>query len=77
MTTLLQERIGELVTQHGSLRAAARVLEVSPGYLSRLQSGEKDDPGETLLRRLKLRRVVRYERLYHPALMPSLLRDPL
>lgn len=58
----LPERIAELVEQHGSLRAAARVLEVDPGYLSRLQSGEKDDPGDTLLRRMGLRRVVSYER---------------
>lgn len=59
---MLQDRITELVAQHGSLRAAARVLEVDAGYLSRLQSGEKDDPGETLLRRMGLRRVVAYER---------------
>ncbi len=58
---MLQERIQELIEQHGSLRAAARVLEVDPGYLSRLASGEKDDPGETLLRRMGLRRVVSYE----------------
>lgn len=60
--TLLQERIAELIEHHGSLRAAARVVMLDPGYLSRLQSGEKDDPGDTLLRRLKLRRVVTYER---------------
>lgn len=64
--TLLQERIGELVTQHGSLRAAARVLEVDAAYLWRLKSGEKDDPGETLLRRMGLRRVVSYERRKPP-----------
>jgi hypothetical protein len=57
----LQQRIAELIEQHGSLRAAARVLECDPGYLSRLQSGEKDNPEEWLLRRMKLRRVVTYE----------------
>lgn len=60
--SLLMRRIHELSDQHGSLRAAARVLEVDVGYLSRLASGEKDDPGETLLRRMGLRRVVTYER---------------
>lgn len=59
---MLRQRIAELIEQHGSLRAAARVLMVDPGYLSRLASGEKDDPGEDLLRRMKLRRVVAYER---------------
>lgn len=58
----LAERIAELVTQHGSLRAAARVLECDAGYLSRLQSGEKDNPEDWLLRRMKLRRIVTYER---------------
>jgi hypothetical protein len=63
MSVSLEERVKELVTQHGSLRAAARVLEVDPGYLSRLKSGEKDEPSDDLLRRMKLRRVVTYERI--------------
>lgn len=58
----LAERIAELIEQHGSLRAAARVLECDAGYLSRLQSGEKDNPEVWLLRRMNLRRVVSYER---------------
>jgi hypothetical protein len=49
----LAERIAELIAQHGSLRAAARVLECDPGYLSRLQSGEKDNPEDWLLRAYK------------------------
>lgn len=57
----LPERIAELVERHGSLRAAARVLSCDPGYLSRLSSGDKDDPGAHLLRRMGLRRVVTYE----------------
>ena len=59
----LSERIAELVDQHGSLRAAARVLECDAGYLSRLQSGEKSDPGDTLLRRMGLRQVTAFERI--------------
>jgi hypothetical protein len=58
----LADRIAELIAQHGSLRAAARVLDCDAGYLSRLQSGEKDNPDDWLLRRMKLRRVVSYER---------------
>lgn len=58
----LAERIAELVEQHGSLRAAARVLDCDPGYLSRIQRGEKVAPEGWLLRRMGLRRVVAYER---------------
>jgi len=60
--TVLQQRIQELVDRHGGVRPAARVLEVDQGYVYRLLSGEKSDPGEKLLRKLKLRRVVTYER---------------
>lgn len=56
----LQERIKQLIAMHGSLRATARVLQCDSGYLSRLQSGEKDNPDELLLRRMGLRRVVTY-----------------
>lgn len=59
----LQERINELVQQHGSLRAVARVTEIDVGYLSRLRSGEKARPEVDKLRRLGLRRVVSYELL--------------
>lgn len=57
----LQERIDDLIAQHGSLRAAARVIQIDPGYLSRLASGEKRDPGERTLRRMGLRKVTTYE----------------
>lgn len=59
----LAERIEELATQHGSLRAAARAIQVDVGYLSRLASGEKARPLKDTLRRLGLRRVVSYERV--------------
>lgn len=55
-------RIIELCNTHGSLRAAARVLRVDPGYLSRLRNGIKSRPSKTLLRRMKLREVITYER---------------
>lgn len=62
----LAERIDELVAQHGSLRAVARVTEIDVGYLSRLRAGEKVNPEKDKLRRLGLRRVVSYEPLKTP-----------
>jgi hypothetical protein len=59
----LHNRIAELSEQHGSLRAAAAVLQCDPGYLSRLASGEKTDPGGNLLERMGLRQIVTYERI--------------
>lgn len=58
----LSYRIAELAEQHGSLRAAARSLDFDPGYLARLQSGEKCSPSPALLERLGLRQVITYER---------------
>jgi transcriptional regulator with XRE-family HTH domain len=61
---MLKQRINELVTQHGSLRAVARVLGVDVGYLSRLRGGAKTNPSPEILRKLNLRKSVevRYER---------------
>jgi len=60
----LKQRIDELITQHGSLRAVGRVLSIDPGYLLRLSTGEKDRPSERTLKKLKLRQIVtiNYER---------------
>lgn len=60
---VVRHRIDQLIEHHGSLRAVARVLEVSPAYLSRLSRGEKQDPSDGMLRKLRLRRVVSYEAL--------------
>lgn len=57
----LQDRVIQLVEQHGSLRAAARAIEVDVSYLSRLGSGEKEMPSETTLRRMGLLQIVTYE----------------
>ena len=62
----LEERIGELAYKHGSLRAAAKVLQVDAGYLSRLADGGKSCPGKELLRRMGLRQVITYERTKQP-----------
>ena len=51
-------RIQELAKQHGSLRAAARVLDIDHAYLWRLQQGEKIAPGAYVLKKLGLRRIV-------------------
>jgi hypothetical protein len=58
----LRERIDELIAQHGTLRATARVLMTDCSYLHRLRSGEKTEPGDPLLRRMGLREVRGYER---------------
>ena len=46
--------------EHGSLRAAAKALGVDAGYLSRLKSGEKLNPGDHVLAALGLERVTMY-----------------
>jgi len=56
----LSERIGQLVEQHGSLRAAARDVGLDWAYLHRLRSGEKTNPSPETLRKLGLRRVISY-----------------
>lgn len=57
---MLVKRIQQLEKQHGSLRAAARVLQVDPAYLKRLRDGEKDNPSDALLKKLRLRKVIKY-----------------
>lgn len=56
----LRARIQALAKQHGSLRAAAMVLQIDHGYLSRLQDGLKLEPSDDVLRKLGLKRVVTY-----------------
>lgn len=58
MSEILRGAIDQLVAQHGGLRAAARVLQCDPSYLSRRRAGGKDNPGAALLKKLGLRRVV-------------------
>jgi hypothetical protein len=57
----LQERVAQLVEQHGSLRAAGRAVQIDPGYLHRLACGDKARPGKLILKRLGLREVRTYE----------------
>lgn len=59
----LIERVNQLIARHGSLRAAARVIDVDASYLSRLRDGEKVNPSAVILRRMGIKRVVSYELL--------------
>ncbi len=56
----LSNRIWEFQIRYGGLRAAARQLQVSASYLVRLRDGWYDKPSDKLLRRLRLKREVRY-----------------
>ena len=62
----LQDRIDELVAQHGSLRCRGPSDEIDVGYLSRLRAYANVNPGRDKLRRPGLRRVVAYELLRRP-----------
>lgn len=67
----LRQRIDELIAQHGTLRATARVLMTDCGYLHRLRNGEKTEPGDDLLRRMGLREVTTYERTSSARALPA------
>lgn len=56
----LQERIRKIADHHGSLRAAASVLKIDHGYLSRLLGNGKTNPSDKVLRKLGLMRVTLY-----------------
>lgn len=58
----IQQAIEQEVEIHGSLRAAAQDLGIDVGYLSRLASGEKDNPGDYVLEQLRLEKRVIYVR---------------
>ena len=62
-TLTIPQVIDALVARHGSLRKAARVVQVNYAYLSRLRSEEKTEPTDAVLKKLGLRRVVTYEPL--------------
>lgn len=61
----LQQRVKQLIAQHGTLRAAARAVSVEVSYLSRLEHGEKTNPSDDVLARLGLVRVVTYRKAPH------------
>lgn len=57
----IQTAVKAIVAKHGGVRVAARAIGVNYAYLSRLQSGEKCNPTDAVLRKLGLRKVVSYE----------------
>lgn len=58
--------IDKLAKKHGSLRAAARAAGLDAGYLSRLRSGDKEQPSDRTLEALGLERVVSYRMSRQP-----------
>jgi hypothetical protein len=60
----IKRRIDELVDRHGSLRAVGLVLGIDHAYLYRLSTGDKVNPSERVLKKLKLKKIVTvtYER---------------
>jgi len=61
MATELQRATEMVILRHGGVQAAARVLQVDAGYISRLRSGKKDNPSPEIMRKLGLRRRVVFE----------------
>jgi len=66
MSITLQERVAQLVLQHGGLRAAGRAVDIDPGYLHRLAEGDRARPSKLLLKRMGLRELRVYELLKEP-----------
>lgn len=57
----LQQRIEQLIEQHGGMRKAAQAVDIDPAYFCRLRSGEHDNPREKVLRKLGIKKIVDYE----------------
>lgn len=49
---IFKQRIDELATVYGSVRAVGRALNIDHAYLYRLTSGEKTNPSKAVLRKL-------------------------
>ena len=56
----ISNRVGKIILLYGGLRKAAAALDINPGYLSRLNSGEKKNPSEPVLIKLGLRKEINY-----------------
>lgn len=59
----LREHIEARIKEVGSLTALARVSGISVDYLGHMRAGRKTNPGNDLLKRLGIRRVVTFERI--------------
>ena len=58
--TTIQQAAERLIAQHGGLRKAARAVNISPAYLSRLRTATKVNPQARVLRFLGIERQVTY-----------------
>ena len=56
----LGDRIDDLITDYGGLRAAACALKIDAGYLSRLRDGSKTAPSNALCERMGLKKHTVY-----------------
>ena len=56
----IDERIDELMSQYGGLRAAALAIDVDVGYLSKLRAGKKTKPSSNTLKKLGLKEEITY-----------------
>ena len=48
----ISTRVRQLIAQYGGIRPAARALKMDAGYLLRLKTGEKMNPGPAVLKKL-------------------------
>lgn len=68
----IKSRVSELIAEHGTLRAAARSLNIDVGYLSRLEHGDKVHPSSETLAKIGLRDAgVKYQRLVFLPTQPA------
>ncbi len=57
----IRQAIEALELKHGSLRAAARAVDMDVAYMWRLKQGVKRGPGDKTLRKLGLERSVTFK----------------
>ncbi len=72
-STTLEEHIALRAAVSGSLRAYAESVGIDVGYLSRLASGEKDNPSDEVLEKLGLRKTVVYTTIAAEAVSTPLI----
>lgn len=58
--TTLTERLDQLQKEYGTLRKAAKALNISAPYLSRLRTKTSENPSPEILNKLGLRKVTYY-----------------
>ena len=63
MSDGLREHIEALIKEHGTLTALSRRSGISVDYLGHMRAGRKTNPGPNVLKKLGLRRVVRFDRI--------------